>query len=51
VFGDVLEFGMTICTVIMKLIIRQQRDTAMLPPACLSALLCPLLVWPFDGRW
>ena len=32
---------------IMMLIIRQQQQTSMLPAACLSALLCPLLVWPF----
>jgi len=32
---------------IMMLILRERRDTPMLPAACLSALLCPLLVWPF----
>ena len=31
----------------MMLIIRQYHETPMLPAACLSALLCPLLVWPF----
>ena len=31
----------------MMLIIRQHHETPMLPAACLSALLCPLLVWPF----
>jgi drug/metabolite transporter (DMT)-like permease len=46
-FGDVLAFGMTICMAIMMLIIREHRDTPMLPAACLSALLCPLVVWPF----
>ena len=46
-FGDVLAFGMTICMAIMMLIIRDQRDTSMVPAACLSALLCPLVVWPF----
>ena len=46
-FGDVLAFGMTICMAIMMLIIRQHHETPMLPAACLSALLCPLLVWPF----
>jgi hypothetical protein len=30
----------------MMLIIRQHHETLMLPAACLSALLCPLLVWP-----
>jgi F-type H+-transporting ATPase subunit a len=32
---------------IMMLIIRRYHETPMLPAACLSALLCPLLVWPF----
>jgi drug/metabolite transporter (DMT)-like permease len=32
---------------IMMLIIRDRHETPMLPAACLSALLCPLLVWPF----
>jgi drug/metabolite transporter (DMT)-like permease len=46
-FGDLLSFGMTVCMAIMMLIIRQHHETPMLPAACLSALLCPLLVWPF----
>jgi drug/metabolite transporter (DMT)-like permease len=46
-FGDLLAFGMTACMAIMMLIIRQHHETPMLPAACLSALLCPLLVWPF----
>jgi drug/metabolite transporter (DMT)-like permease len=46
-FGDFLALGMTVCMAIMMLIIRQHHDTPMLPAACLSALLCPLLVWPF----
>ncbi len=45
--GDLLAFGMTVCMAIMMLIIRHQHATPMLPAACLSALLCPLLVWPF----
>jgi drug/metabolite transporter (DMT)-like permease len=45
--GDLLAFGMTVCMAIMMLILRQQQATPMLPAACLSALLCPLLVWPF----
>ncbi len=45
--GDLLALGMTTCMAIMMLILRQRRDTPMLPAACLSALLCPLLVWPF----
>src|SRR5437667_2763635 len=44
--GDLLAFGMAFCMAIMMLIIRQQQQTSMLPAACLSALLCPLLVWP-----
>lgn len=45
--GDVLAFGMTVCMAIMMLIIRHWEETPMLPAACLSALLCPLLVAPF----
>ena len=45
--GDLLALGMAVCMAIMMLILRQQRQTSMLPAACLSALLCPLLVWPF----
>jgi drug/metabolite transporter (DMT)-like permease len=45
--GDLLAFGMTMCMAIMMLIIRQYHSTPMLPAAGLSALLCPLLVWPF----
>jgi drug/metabolite transporter (DMT)-like permease len=45
--GDLLAFGMTVCMAVMMLILRRHRDTPMLPAACLSALLCPLLVWPF----
>jgi drug/metabolite transporter (DMT)-like permease len=48
-FGDLLAFGMVVCMAIMMLIIRQQQQTRMLPAACLSALLCPLLVWPFTS--
>ncbi len=47
--GDLLAFGMTVCMAIMMLIIRQQQQTRMLPAACLSALLCPLVVWPFTS--
>ena len=47
--GDLLAFGMTVCMAIMMLIIRQQQQTSMLPAACLSALLCPLVVWPFTA--
>jgi drug/metabolite transporter (DMT)-like permease len=46
-FGDVLGFGMALCMAMMMLIIRDRHETPMLPAACLSALLCPLLVWPF----
>jgi drug/metabolite transporter (DMT)-like permease len=45
--GDLLAFGMTVCMAVMMLIIRHHHTTPMLPAACLSALLCPLLVWPF----
>jgi drug/metabolite transporter (DMT)-like permease len=47
VFGDVLAFGMTVCMAVVMLIIREHRQISMLPAACLSALFCPLLVWPF----
>jgi drug/metabolite transporter (DMT)-like permease len=45
-FGDLLAFGMALCMAGMMVIIRRHRDTPMLPAACLSALLCPLFVWP-----
>jgi drug/metabolite transporter (DMT)-like permease len=45
--GDLLALGMIVCMAIMMLIIRDQQQTSMLPAACLSALLCPLVVWPF----
>jgi len=48
-FGDLLGFGMALCMAIMMLIIRDRHETPMLPAACLSALLCPLLVWPFGS--
>jgi len=44
--GDVLAFGMASSMAVVLLIIRRHRDISMLPAACLSALLCPLLVWP-----
>ena len=45
-FGDLLAFGMTICMALVMIIIRKHRDTPMLPAACLSAFLCPLVVAP-----
>ena len=45
--GDILAFAMTVFMAIMMLIIRHYHATSMLPAACLSALLCPLLVWPY----
>ena len=45
--GDLLAFGTALCMAIMMLIIRRQHMTSMVPAACLSALLCPLVVWPF----
>ena len=39
---------MTLCLPNMKLMIRQHPKTPMLPAACLSMLLYPLVVWPFD---
>jgi drug/metabolite transporter (DMT)-like permease len=46
-FGDLLAFGMTVCMAIMMLIIRQHHETPMLPAACLSALICPIVLWSF----
>ena len=45
-FGDLLAFGMALCMAGMMVLIRRYRDTPMLPAACLSALLCPVFVWP-----
>jgi drug/metabolite transporter (DMT)-like permease len=47
VVGDLLALGMALLMSIMMLIIRRYHETPMLPAACLSALLCPFLVWPF----
>ena len=44
--GDLLAFGMALCMAGMMVIIRRHRETPMLPAACLSALLCPVFVWP-----
>jgi drug/metabolite transporter (DMT)-like permease len=45
-FGDLLAFGMAVCMAGMMVIIRRHSETPMLPAAGLSALLCPLFVWP-----
>lgn len=45
-FGDLLAFGMALCMAGMMVLIRRYRETPMLPAACLSALLCPVFVWP-----
>jgi drug/metabolite transporter (DMT)-like permease len=45
--GDLFALGTTVFMAVMMLIMRRHRETPMLPAACLSALLCPLLVWPF----
>ena len=45
-FGDLLALGMALCMSVMMLIVRRHSDTPMVPAACLSAFLCPLLVWP-----
>jgi drug/metabolite transporter (DMT)-like permease len=44
--GDLLALGVAVCMAGMMLVIRRHHDTPMLPAACLSALLCPLLIWP-----
>jgi drug/metabolite transporter (DMT)-like permease len=48
-FGDLLALGMALLMSVVMLIIRRHHETPMLPAACLSALLCPLLVWPFTS--
>ncbi len=45
--GDLLALGMTLLMATMMVIIRQYRQTPMLPAASASALLCALLAWPF----
>ncbi|MEJ0018399.1 MAG: DMT family transporter [Acetobacteraceae bacterium] len=45
--GDLLAFGTTVCLAVMLLILRRHEATPMLPAACLSAALCPLVAWPF----
>jgi drug/metabolite transporter (DMT)-like permease len=45
--GDLLALGMATCMAVVMLILRRHRQTNMLPAACVSALLCPLAVWPF----
>ena len=45
-FGNLLALIMTILISLMMVIIRRHRDTPMLPAACLSALVLPLLVAP-----
>jgi len=44
--GDLLAAGMALCMAGMMVLIRRHRDVPMPPAACLSALLCPLFVWP-----
>ena len=44
--GDVFAFAVTALMAVVMLIMRRHADTPMLPAASLSALLCPLLVWP-----
>lgn len=44
--GDVMAIGMTVLMSIMIVIVRQHRQTSMLPAASLSAFLCALLVLP-----
>lgn len=44
--GDLLAFGMALCMAGMMLLIRRHRHTPMLPAAALSAVLCPVFVWP-----
>ena len=45
--GDLLAFCMAALMAVVMLILRERKDTDMLPAAALSAFLCPLAVWPF----
>ena len=47
VLGDLLAIGMAVSMAAVMVIIRRRRDVSMLPATCLSALLCPLVLWPF----
>jgi drug/metabolite transporter (DMT)-like permease len=44
--GNLLALVMTISLAAMLVILRHSRATSMLPATCLSALLCPIVVWP-----
>lgn len=45
--GDLLAFVMALLMAIMMVIIRRNRQTSMLPAACLSALGCAVVAFPF----
>ena len=44
--GNLLAFAMTLSLAAMVVILRHSRATSMLPATCLSAFLCPVVVWP-----
>jgi drug/metabolite transporter (DMT)-like permease len=44
--GNLLAFAMTLSLAAMVVILRHSRATSMLPATCLSAFLCPIVVWP-----
>jgi drug/metabolite transporter (DMT)-like permease len=45
-FGDALAFVMPVAIGAMMVVMRRYRHTSMLPAVALSALLCPVVVWP-----
>jgi drug/metabolite transporter (DMT)-like permease len=44
--GDLLALGMTLAMAVMMIIIREHRETPMLPASCLSAFLSALVILP-----
>jgi len=47
--GDLLAFGMTAAMAAIIVIARQVRGIAVMPAACLSALLSAVVSWPFGS--
>jgi drug/metabolite transporter (DMT)-like permease len=47
--GNLLALVMTTSLAAMVVILRRSRSVSMLPATCLSALLCPMLVWPISN--
>lgn len=47
--GDALALGMTLSMAAIMVIARRFRDIAVMPAACMSALLSTLMSWPFGA--